>query len=168
MGSREDISKPNMNISNGASALAASPSPIPPSIGSNMAQACWNSVLARRRPALQRHTWQAGHSVCCVWGIYQKKRRLQLLPSSFPSSLVSSAFLPPCLLPFVRVGSVRLARSGFDVWLPFSVRRGTLHGLPYDCVPKMLCSKCRSPAPQAPARGEGAPSVIRLLAIVAH
>ena len=101
MGSREDISKPNMNISNGASALAASPSPIPPSIGSNMAQACWNSVLARRRPALQRHTWQAGHSVCCVWGIYQKKRRLQLLPSSFPSSLVSSAFLPPCLLPFV-------------------------------------------------------------------
>ena len=168
MGSREDISKPNMNICNGASALAASPSPIPASKGSNMAQACWNSVLARRRPALQRHTWQAGHSVCCVWGIYQKKRRLQLLPSCFPSSLVSSAFLPPCLLPFVRVGSVRLARNGFDVWLPFSVRRGIFKGLPYDCGPEMFCSKCRSPAPQVPARGEGAPSVIRLLAIVAH
>ena len=133
-----------------------------------MAQACWNSVLARRRPALQRHTWQAGHSVCCVWGIFQKTRRLQLLPSSFPSSLVSSAFLPPCLLPFVRVGSVRLARNGFDVWLPFSVGRGIFKGLPYDCGPEMFCSQCRSPAPQAPARGEGAPSVIRLLGIVAH
>ena len=66
--------------------------------------------------------------MCDAFGAFFKKktRRLQLLPSSFPSSLVSSAFLPPCLLPFIRVGSVRLARNGFDVWLLFFCGEGDL------------------------------------------
>ena len=107
--------------------------------------------------------------MCDAFGAFFKKRVAfsSFLPPSRPA-LFPLLFLPPCLLSFVRVGSVRLARIGFDVWLPFSVGRGIFKGLPYDCGPEMFCSQCRSPAPQAPARREGAPSVIRLLATVAH
>ena len=150
MGSREDISKPNMNICIGHLSRKRL-LPVQPCFlcfsSSLLASLCPRSYFQGGLPQCR-----AAHGELCDRSGCSSSHG----PHDSELPICSEAVEKnPCLLPFVRVGSVRLARNGFDVWLPFSVGRGIFKGLPYDCGPEMFCSQCRSPAPQAPATGLG-------------